>query len=165
MTTPAIMLGLLAGPWLALLLIGRRPSRAAAALRVAGCVGIALVFTFTGIGHFVKTDAMVEMLPPFVPERKELIIATGFVELAAAIAVLVPRLRRWVGWGLIAMLVLFFPLNIYAAIMYVPMGGHASGPAYLLIRAPLQAILIGWVWWFAVRRTVREPGGSPPAPR
>ena len=146
------MLGLLAGPCLALLLVRRRLSRNATAFRTAGCIGIALVFAFTGMGHFVKTDAMVEMLPPFVPQRRELVIAIGFIELAAAMAVLVPRLRQFVGYGLIAMLVLFFPLNIYAAIMYVPMGGHASGPAYLLIRAPLQTILIGWVWWFAVRQ-------------
>ena len=146
--TPAIMLGLLAGPWLVLLMTGRRRSRDASAFQTAGCIGIALVFAFTGVGHFVKTDAMIEMLPPFVPQRRELVLASGLVEIAAALLVLAPRLRRIVGWGLIAMLVLFFPLNIYAAIMHVPMGGHAWGPGYLLVRGPLQVILIVWVWWF-----------------
>jgi hypothetical protein len=34
------------------------------------------------------------------------------------------------------------------------MGGHAWGPVYLLIRAPLQAIIVFWVYWF----TIRQPG-------
>ena len=35
--------------------------------------------------------------------------------------------------------------------------GTPGGPAYLLIRVPLQAILLGWVWWFTVRPTAHEP--------
>jgi uncharacterized membrane protein len=35
----------------------------------------------------------------------------------------------------------------------VDIGGHAAGPAYLLIRLPLQLILIAWAWWFGVRRS------------
>jgi uncharacterized membrane protein len=49
-------------------------------------------------------------------------------------------------------LILFFPANIYAAINHIPLGGHAWGPAYLLIRAPLQAIILFWVYWFTIRQ-------------
>jgi len=31
------------------------------------------------------------------------------------------------------------------------MGGHAAGPKYLWVRAPLQLVLAAWTWWFAVR--------------
>jgi len=34
----------------------------------------------------------------------------------------------------------------------VEMGGHGAGPAYLLLRVPFQFLLIGWAYWFAVRR-------------
>jgi uncharacterized membrane protein len=44
-----------------------------------------------------------------------------------------------------------FPVNVYAAVNQIPMGGHAWGPVYLLIRAPLQAILLVWVYWFTIR--------------
>jgi hypothetical protein len=37
------------------------------------------------------------------------------------------------------------------------MGGHEWGPVYLLIRAPLQAIIVFWVYWF----TIRQPGAVP----
>jgi len=52
----------------------------------------------------------------------------------------------------VSVLVLFFPANIYAAINHIPMGGHARGPVYLLIRAPLQVIILSWVYWFTIRQ-------------
>jgi hypothetical protein len=32
------------------------------------------------------------------------------------------------------------------------MGGHAWGPVYLLLRAPLQLAILLWVYWFTLRR-------------
>ena len=58
-------------------------------------------------------------------------------------------------WGMTTpVLMLFFPANIYAAIQHVPMGGHAWGPVYLLVRAPLQAAILLWVYRFTIRRQV-----------
>jgi len=155
MTTPAIMLGLLVAPLLITTLWrtirGRLPCEPA----TAGCWGVALVFWFTGVGHFIRTAPMAEMLPPWVPARVPLVYLTGFIELAAAVAILIPRCRRVTGMALIAMLVAFLPVNILAAVNRVPMGGHAWGPIYLLVRAPLQAVLIGWIAWF----TTRSKGG------
>jgi uncharacterized membrane protein len=156
MTTLLLMLGLLAGPYAALLLVGRRPSRQPGAFRVAGCVGIALVFAFTAIGHFALTRQMSEMIPPVVKNREAIVMASGVIELLAAVAILIPRVRSIVGWGLIAMLLLFLPINAYAAVMRVPFGGHEWGPAYLLLRVPLQFVLIGWIWWFAIRPPAAE---------
>ena len=150
MTTPPVMLGLLFAPYLMLLLIDRFTRRRPISDSTAGCLGITFVFCFTGVGHFLHTRSMVEMLPPWVPEKVPVVILTGFIEIAGAAAVLIPRLRRLVGWLLIVMLLLFLPVNIYAAFQHVGMGGHQWGPVYLLIRVPLQAILIGWIWWFAI---------------
>jgi uncharacterized membrane protein len=157
MTTPAIMLGLLIGPLLLASLLNRLAGKEITGSRLSGRIGIALVFGFTGVGHFVKTGPMAGMLPDRVPGRIALVYVTGVVELAAAVAVLVPRLRRLTGLGLIALLILFLPVNVYAAVHHVGMGGHAWGPVYLLVRVPLQAILIGWTWWFAVRPLTMEP--------
>lgn len=156
MTTLLIMLGLLAGPCFALLLAGRRPSRQPGAFRIAGCVGIALVFAFTAIGHFALTRPMSEMIPPVVKNREAIVIASGVVELLAAITILFRPMRVVVGWSLIALLLLFLPINVYAALMRVPFGGHQAGPVYLLIRVPLQLVLIGWTWWFAIRQPASE---------
>ena len=137
------MLALMVGPWLA-----RRTE-------VAGVVGLTVLFVFTASGHFLQTEPMAEMLPPWVPARVALVYATGVLELAIAIALLLPETRRSAGWIAAALLVLFFPANIYAAINHVPMGGHAWGPVYLLVRAPLQLAILAWVYWFTMRRPRR----------
>jgi uncharacterized membrane protein len=153
MTTPLIMLGILLVPLLIaglLRSLGRRVS-----LDSAGIVGLVLLFLFTASGHFIATQAMAEMLPPFVPARVPLVYLTGVLEVALALGIALPATRRLAGLAAIATLVLFFPANVYAAFAQVEMGGHAWGPAYLLIRAPLQALLVAWTWWFTLR---------PPAP-
>ena len=46
---------------------------------------------------------------------------------------------------------MFFPANIYAAFNSIGLGGHQWGPIYLLIRAPLQIILIAWAYFLCVK--------------
>jgi uncharacterized membrane protein len=95
---------------------------------------------------------MSQMLPAWVPARVALIYITGVFELAAAITVLIPSLSRRTGIVLCVFLILSLPSNVYAAIKRVDFGGHAAGPVYLLVRIPLQLFLIGWVYWYCVRR-------------
>ena len=158
MVTQLIMLILLTCPLFAVLMINKvsrcqrlRPASAAV-------LGITLVFCMTGVGHFIETQAMAEMLPTWVPLRTLLVYVTGVVELVAAFGLWVPRWRVRVGWGLMVMLVGFLPVNIYAALNQVGMGGHQWGPVYLLIRIPLQAVLVLWIWHFVARRRSGQGG-------
>jgi len=116
-----------------------------------GLAGVSLVFAFTGLGHFIKTAEMVQMLPPWVPLRGPLIYGTGVLEFAATVLVLVPSASRLTGLALCVFLLLLLPSNIYAAYQRVDFGGHGAGPVYLLVRVPLQFFLMGWIYWFAVR--------------
>lgn len=120
--------------------------------RIGGTVGLALAFVFFGIGHFVQTEDMATMLPPWVPQRTALIYATGVLEWLLALGLLVPRTRRAAGWGCLTVLIAFFPANVYAALNHAGTGGHQWGPIYLVIRTPLQLILIVWAYWFGVKR-------------
>jgi uncharacterized membrane protein len=154
MTTPIIMLVLMIAPYLA----GRAASavlRRDFDVRRLAAAGLGILFVFTGIGHFVQTAPMAQMLPPWVPERKLLVYLTGALELALAAGFLAPKSRWFTGWVTAVMLVVFFPVNIYASIHRIPMGGHAWGPVYLLIRTPLQAIILFWVYWFTIRQPNR----------
>lgn len=121
-------------------------------LQRAAAIGLTVLFVFTGIGHFVKTASMVAMLPPWVPMREIQVYLTGFLEFAIAGGFLMKKTRYITGWISALMLIIFFPVNIYAAINYIPMGGHAWGPMYLLIRAPLQLIILLWIYWFSIRQ-------------
>ena len=149
MITPLIMLAILAVPLLILWTLRLRGL--SVDLGIGGVIGLVLTFLFTASGHFVQTEAMAAMLPAFVPARVPLVYLTGLLEIALALGIALPATRRLAGLAAIAVLVLFFPANVYAAFAHVGMGGHAWGPVYLLIRAPLQALLIAYAWWFAVR--------------
>ncbi len=151
MTTPTVMLVLMMAPYQVVRLISV-VTRGHYNARGAAAIGLTFLFIFTGIGHFVETEAMAQMLPPWVPERVVLVYLTGVLEFAIAAGFLIPKSRRATGWVAAVLLVLLFPVNVYAAINHVPMGGHAWGPVYLLIRAPLQAIIFLWIYWLTIRR-------------
>jgi uncharacterized membrane protein len=147
MVLPLLMLTFLILPYFGLLAV---PALAEdSSLR--GCIGLAVMFSFTGLLHFLTPRPMAEMIPPQFPARLLLIYVTGVIEIAAGWAVLFPTARVAAGWFLIAFLMMLLPFNVYAAIRRAPVGAHARGPFYLLARVPLQLVLMGWCYWFAVR--------------
>ena len=94
---------------------------------------------------------MLEMLPSWVPWRVQLIYLTGVFEVMIGVALFNPRYQRIAAKLAILVLVGFFPVNVYAALHGVGMGGHQWGPVYLLIRTPLQILLIGWAYFLCVK--------------
>ena len=117
----------------------------------AGRFGLALVFAFTAVGHFVETDAMSKMLPASIPGRRVLILASGIFELLVAMLLLAWPKSQLLGLTIIGFLIVIFPANVYAAVKRIPFGGHSAGPVYLLVRAPVQLLLIVWTYWFLLR--------------
>lgn len=140
----AAIVGLLIGPYLVARTLGKELDRPAR-------LGLALVFGFTALGHFAKTEAMAEMLPPALPKRRAMIWISGLFEAGLAVAVLTCSKCSRVGQTIIAFLVVIFPSNIYSAIRRVDFGGHPAGPWYLIVRAPLQLLLILWTYRFVLK--------------
>jgi uncharacterized membrane protein len=138
------MVGLLLGGFGLALLCGAGRAR-------AGQAGIATIFACAGCAHFVKAREMAAMLPAAVPARRTLVIASGLGELALAAALVLPPFVRTAGLLACAFLVAVAPINVYAAVRRVDLGGHGDGPRYLLLRLPLQALLVLWTYGFAVR--------------
>ena len=150
MVTPIIMLTLLILPFLLWLFGAKQVGAKLISASTAGSVGICAVLCFTGVGHFIATESMIEMMPEFVPFRWSVVILSGLLEISIGIAILPNQFRSTVGWTIIFFLVVVLPLNVYAAINETGPGGHQWGPVYLLIRIPLQLTLIFWTWWFAI---------------
>ncbi|CCH30756.1 DoxX family membrane protein [Actinosynnema sp. NPDC047251] len=79
-------------------------------------MGLAGMFTATGIAHFVGLRAeLVAMVPPALPAPELLVTVTGVLELTGAAGLLWHRTARWSAIGLTVMLVGMFPANVYAA--------------------------------------------------
>lgn len=154
MLTPTLMFLILVSPYLGARAFGGSCKRD---LRPAAAAGVGLLFLFTASGHFLQTGTMVQMLPACVPGTEFLVYATGVLEIAIAIAMFFRRSRLAGACAAAVTLVAFFPANVYAALQQVPMGGHAWGPVYLLVRAPLQLFILWWIWAMVLRTPVKLP--------
>ena len=99
------------------------------------------LFVAAGVLHLVRPDAYLVAMPPGLPAHRALVLISGAAEIAGGIGLWGPagRLRRWAGWGLIALLVAIYPANVHMAMAGV------GGPAWALwARLPLQGALAAW---------------------
>ena len=120
-------------------------------LSFIGRAAMAVMLIATGITHFIQTDAMVVMMPDFVPAKRELVYFTGICELAAVVGLVWDKTARLASILLIIFFVVVLPANIAGSFKQAQMGGMEYGPWYLLFRVPLQLFFIWWVWFFGVR--------------
>lgn len=117
-------------------------------------IAMASMLLFTAISHFIFTEGMIMMLPDFVPYKRAIVYLTGFIEIAAAIGLLVSRFQVLTGWLLILFFILILPANIKSAIAKVNFQTAANdgdGLIYLWFRIPLQVIFIIWTYICAIR--------------
>lgn len=150
MITPIIILCLISFPLIASLIYAKINGTEILIGKYA-CWGLGIAFIFFFVGHFVQTQGMIDMLPPWIPMRKVLIYATGILELIIGIMLFLPRYQTMAAVSAIIIFIVFFPANIYAALNGVGLGGHQWGPVYLLIRTPLQLILIFWAYYYCIK--------------
>lgn len=119
----------------------------------SGNIALSVMLLFTAIGHFKFPDGMSKMIPSFIPLKKELVFITGVFEILSGLALLLPQLRFSAGVFLILFFIAILPANIYAALHHVNYQKgtfDGNGPRYLWFRVPMQLLLIGWVWFFAI---------------
>ncbi len=116
---------------------------------------LGLAFVAAGVGHFVDPGTYVAMVPGWIPWAGAAVFWSGVAEVAGGIGVLVPRLRRVAGWGLIALLVAVFPANVDAALHGMELFGGPVPTWVLWARLPVQGVFVAWVWWTCLRRPAR----------
>src|SRR4051794_10184426 len=104
---------------------------------------LAGLFVGSGVLHFAKPKIFEKIVPPKLPYAKELVYASGAVELASAALLVNPSTRRAGGWLAAGLLVAVFPANLQMADVALK-SRRAPGwyKAGVLARLPLQAPLI-----------------------
>jgi len=105
---------------------------------------LAFVFVGVGVTHFVVPDDFVAIMPSYLPWHYELVIVSGVFEVMGGLGILVPRVRRLAGWGLVALLVAVFPANVQHA-LHPPPGLDVG--IFAWIRLPFQLVFIAWALW------------------
>jgi len=118
-------------------------------LRTISIGALALFFIASGINHFVNPHTYLAMMPDWLPRHEAMNVISGAAEIAGGLGVLIRRLRRLAGWGLMDLLIAVFPANIHTALHGWP---GVNIPRWLLwLRLPVQPLLMIWVWWTAIR--------------
>lgn len=122
-------------------------------------------YALAGGAHLLATEAMARIVPRWVPWPREVVIATGLLELAGAAALLTPpRFGRWrvaAGWALAAYALCVWPANVQHAIIDL---GRGTGLPwwYHYPRLALQPAIVWWALWAS--GVVGGTRRAPPAP-
>ena len=102
-------------------------------------------YAVAGVFHLAKPDVFVQITPGWVPNPREVIIVTGFCELAGAAGLLTGRWRAAAGIALAAYAVCVYPANVKHAIDDLSgVQTPSLGPWYHVPRLALQPVI---VWW------------------
>ena len=98
-----------------------------------------------GLLHFTNTNWFLQIVPPYLPIKLELVYLSGLFEVILGIMLIVPALRHYAGWGLILLLIAVYPANIYLA----QTNGAAMNTSALVAwgRLPFQFLFIGIAYW------------------
>ena len=83
-------------------------------------------------------------MPPAFPMHLEAVYISGFFEVLGGIGVLIPRLRKIAGWGLLFLLIAVYPANIYMAI--TPEEFPDISISLLYFRLVLQFLFFYWAY-------------------
>ena len=102
-------------------------------------------FFFGGIAHFALTDLEARIVPPQIPDPRDVVLISGILELAGAFGLLLPWTRRTAGWGLFLLTLAVTPANIYMLHIH---DQFPQVPVWLLwLRLPLQLVLLWLILW------------------
>jgi uncharacterized membrane protein len=98
-----------------------------------------------GISHFTSPIWYVQIVPPYLPYKLELVYISGFFEILFGGMLFFKKTRFLAGWGLILLLIAVYPANIYLA----QTNGAAMNTTPLIAwcRLPVQFIFIGLAYW------------------
>ena len=105
----------------------------------------AAAFIVAGANHFRSAEFYRRIVPQSFPRPDVLVAVSGWAEIAGGVGLLVPRLRRPAGWGLIALLLAVFPANVHMLTSDDPAVTLGLPWWARLARLPVQVLLIVWV--------------------
>ena len=106
---------------------------------------MAFFYIVTGISHFTTPDWFLQIVPPYLSYKLELVYISGFFEILFGSMLLLNRTRYYAAWGLIILLIAVYPANIYLA----QTNGAAMNTTPLIAwgRLPFQFVFIGLAYW------------------
>ncbi|MFL3005633.1 MAG: DoxX family protein [Candidatus Neomarinimicrobiota bacterium] len=113
-------------------------------LKISSVYMMSVFYVGVGTDHFRRPEWYLEIVPPFLPYKFELVLISGLAEVILGFMLLYPKMRFFAGNGLILLLVLVYPANIYLA--YTNGAALGTSPLVAWGRLPLQFVFIGMAY-------------------
>jgi uncharacterized membrane protein len=113
-------------------------------------IAMAAFLLFGFVLHFRATSELVAITPDWVPFPREVVFATGVLELILAFTLLIPRLRKISGVLIALYVIAVWPANIKHAVEHIVTPPIPDSWWYHAPRLALQPVI---AWWalFAAR--------------
>lgn len=106
---------------------------------------LSAIFVASGVTHLVKPEVFEPLMPRWVPRHREVIVASGVVELGCAAGLLHPTTRRAAGLASAAVLLGVYPGNVKMAVD-ASRTRSTKLKAIAYGRLPLQVPMIRIAW-------------------
>ena len=108
---------------------------------------MSLFYTLMGLKHIFDPKYFAPMMPSILPYKFFLIYVSGSLELTLGFFLILDEYRFYAAVGLMILLVLIFPANIYIAFNESARKKMKVSKLFCLIRLLFQPILIFIAYW------------------
>ena len=114
-------------------------------IRLLSIIIMSIFYVSVGVNHFTIPEWFLQIVPPRLPYKLELVYISGFLEIILGVMLLIPATRFYAAWGLILLLIAVYPANIYLA----QTNGAAMNTTPLVAwgRLPFQFVFIALAYW------------------
>ena len=108
---------------------------------------MSLFYVLIGLKHIYDPKYFLPMLPPFINHKKLLIYISGYLEIVLGVLLVFQETRIYAALGIIILLVLVFPANIYVVINFEARKKLKVSKLFSVFRLFLQLPLIILAYW------------------
>jgi uncharacterized membrane protein len=108
---------------------------------------LAAFYFLAGVAHLRSPAGFLAITPHWVPYPAQIVTFTGLAEIAGAIGLLIPQVRKAAGIGLALYAVCVFPANINHALNNISVGGTEMSWAYHGPRLLFQPVFVWLALW------------------
>lgn len=114
-------------------------------LKVISLYFMTAFYIAAGVLHFVLPRFYLRIMPPYIPYPKLVVYLSGLIEIGLGAMLTLSDTRSFGAWGVILLLIVVFPANFY----HYQSRRKTDPPKWvLLLRLPLQLLLICWAYTF-----------------
>jgi uncharacterized membrane protein len=119
-------------------------------LKKTGLVILIIFYLVAGVNHFRDPGSYLKIIPAYLPFPQFLNLLAGFFEISFAVLLIFAKTRAFAAWGIILLLIAFFPVHIrMVGDAPLQLGSLTVTPLLAWIRLIiLQPLLILWAWWY-----------------